>query len=289
MEKAAPTTPDSKKVSIPLVMTRNTEQGLADLGYTKTERNKMTPEEGMRIVDAGVPKEKQKPVAEKTTETKKKNERKIFKAAVIDATKLVEAQARDIADHKMTESKEDRSKNWFSRKISQIWTHNLAQEYTRHKMNAEANGEILSSGNLYQGESADTAAHTDAMNSIITRFTSEYEDDMLKGTEKASKKPKSQGANADIKKLIEKYAADPTMTKEAFKKEEKILLSGIDKAYVKENTLYANNLFEIATEVRDSVTHGEKLDEMDFEVELTLGKAQESLNTESKQSLFEKM
>ncbi len=37
-------------------------------------------------------------------------EKKVYKAAIIDAQELADAQARDIADHRMTESKEDRSK-----------------------------------------------------------------------------------------------------------------------------------------------------------------------------------
>ena len=254
MEKASPTTPDTTKAPA-----------------------------------APAPKVK-RPSGEKTADLAKKNERKIFKAAVVDATKLVEAQAKDIGDHKMTESKEDRSKSWFKRKVTQIWKHNLFQEYYRHKKIAEARGEIIASGDLYKGEEgADAAAHVSAMNAIVERFTSEYEEDMLKKSEKGTKQTANAGANAELKKLIEAYAADPKMSPAAFKEEQKRILSSVDKDYAKEGTLYADNLLAIATEVRDSVAHGEKLSEMDFEVELTLGKAQESLNTEAKKSFFEKM
>ncbi len=228
-------------------------------------------------------------VPSKTSEAKK-NERKVYKAAVIDATKLVEAQAKDLGDHRMTESKEDRGKSWITRKVTQFWKHNLFQEYYRHKKIAEARGEIIASDDLYKGEEGVEAdAHSSAMNALIERFTSEYDDEMLKGAEKKTKQNTNEGANKEIKKLIEAYAADPKMTKEDFKEEQKRILSSVDKDYAKEKTLYADNLLAIATEVRDSVAHGEKLSEMDFEVELTLGKAQESLNTEAKQSFFEKM
>src|SRR3989344_1271932 len=54
-------------------------------------------------------------------------ERKIYKAGVIDVSALAEAQARDVADQKMTESKEDRNKNWSRAQLS------ASGNKTRHK------------------------------------------------------------------------------------------------------------------------------------------------------------
>ncbi len=217
-------------------------------------------------------------------------EKKIFKAAVIDMAKLVEAQARDIGDHKMTESNEDRSKGWFKRTLTRIWKHNLAQEYYRQKEIAKARGEILQTRNLYAGEEGVLLEHSNkAMDAIIERFTSEYEAEMLKQEEKDSKLPENIELNSKIKELIKQYASDPSMTKEAFDEEQTKILQTVDKEYGTKGKMYADNLFDIATEVRDSITHGAKLEEMDFEVKMTVGRAEQSLNTEARKSTFEKM
>ena len=217
-------------------------------------------------------------------------EKKIYKAAVIDTSSLVEAQARDIGDHKMTESKEDRSKGWFSRTTTRIWNHNLAQEYYRQKEITNAKKQIIESGNLYAGEEeGESARHQEAMGAIIDRFTSEYDTEMLKDEERASKEKLDAVASAQIRELIKTYAGDPDMGKDAFKEEQTRILSSINPAYADAGKQYADNLFQIATEVRRSVEHGQSLQSLDFDVELTLGRARESLNTESQRHTFDRV
>jgi hypothetical protein len=223
-------------------------------------------------------------------------ERKIFKAAVINTSELVKSQSRDVGDARMTESKEDRSGNFLLRLKRRIWDHNLAQEWYRQREISRARKEILESGNLYAGEkdfdpdngALSASASKEAMQAIIERFTSEYEDEMLKEGERESKEV-IEGAeiNNKLKDLIKQYARS-SMTKAAFDEQKKSILSHYDKKYKDPKSLYADNLFEIATEVRDAVAQGTKLAELDFEVELTLGNARESLSTEAHHSGFDK-
>lgn len=217
-------------------------------------------------------------------------EKKVFKAGVIDTTALAETQARDLADSRMTESKEDRSKNWFSRNLNRIWKHGIAQGYYRQKEISKARKEIFESGNLYAGEEGGkTTAHTDAMRAIVERFTSEYDKEVLRKEELETKTAASQQANEDIKKLIQSYAGDPTMKKEDFDAEKARILSGYDKSYGEKNKLHADNLFEIANEVRNAIEHGTKLESMDFDINLSLGKARDSLNSEMKKNTFDSL
>ena len=215
-----------------------------------------------------------------------------FKAAVVNIDQLVESQARDIGDGKMTESKEDRSKGWLSRNWNRIWKHNLMQEYFRQKEISKARKDIVESQNLYKGEEnphsvSDTSAHKEAMDSIITRFTSEYEDDMLRKEEADSKKAGTESVNNDIKKIIKSYAGGH-LSADAFNREKNLILKGYNPEYAKEKSLYADNLLDIANEVKQAVENGEKLEDMDFDIKLTLGKARESLNTEAKKTAFDK-
>lgn len=222
----------------------------------------------------------------------KENKKKVFKAGIVDVSKIAEAQARDVADSRMTETKEDRSKNWLVRTGKRIWKHNLAQEWYRQREIGRARKEISESGNLYGGESNDANIkdYEKAKLAIIERFTSEYEDEMLKQEEKDSKKSVTdEKVKLAIKDLIKEFAGDPTMSEVAFKEEQKRILHESDPEYVEKGKLYADNLLDIAREIKNSVSHGEKLTEMDFDVEITLGKARESLNTEAKHNAFEKV
>ena len=114
-------------------------------------------------------------------------ERKLYRAAVVDTTSLVEAQARDDADHKATESKEDRSKSWFKRAVNRIWEHNLAKDHVHQRRMDEARKKILQTGNLYVNEDGSTKAGTDAaMDSLVERFSNECRNELLRDEEKRS-------------------------------------------------------------------------------------------------------
>lgn len=222
-------------------------------------------------------------------------ERKVYKAGVVDVSKLAEAQARDVADHRMTESKEERAKgfkNWIIKTSKRIWKHNLAQEWYRQREIGRVRKEISESGNLYAGESEEASIqkYEEAKKAIVERFTSEYEDEMLKTEEKASKKEITDDETKNnIKDLIKQFAGDQTMSEDAFREQQKRILSKSNPEYTEKGKMYADNLLDIAREIRNSVTHGEKLNEMDFDVEITLGQARESLNTEAKHNSFEKI
>lgn len=226
-------------------------------------------------------------------------ENKILKAAVINTDELVKSQSRDVGDARMTESKEDRSANLLTRTLKRMWKHNLAQEWYRQREIGRARKEILETNNLYAGEKefdpdqvsakkASDDASKEAMQAIIDRFTSDYGDEVLKEEEADSKQViEGQAINQKLKELIKLYA-DTEMGDEAFKQEKNRILSVYDKKYADPKSMYADNLLTIAKEVQDVVRQGTKLAELDFEVELTLGDARESLSTHANQSDFDK-
>ncbi len=226
----------------------------------------------------------------------KKIEKKVFKAGIINIDELAAAQSRDIADARMTESKEDLSGSRTKRFFKRIWKHNLAQDYYRNKEVEKVRQQILDSGNLYEGEKqygeeghADAEHNKNAMKGIVDRFTSEFADEILREEENETKRSGDVAINNQIKELIKSYAASNTMSKEAFKEEKDRLIFLHNPAYATEGSLYADNLFDIAKEVKDSIAHGQSLQDMDFDVELTLGKARESLNSEASKTAFDKI
>jgi hypothetical protein len=230
-------------------------------------------------------------VPEPVAPTKKEVERQKLRAVVIETTRLTEAQAHDVADHRMTESKEDRSKPWLQRTVSRVWKHNLFQEYYRQREIQKAREQIHKTGNLYAGEEGGAdAKHKEAMKAVMDRFTSEHDQETLTEKERWSKHSvEGEEANRRLKSLIQEYAGDPTMTEEIFGEERTRILSTLNPQEQKGGTTYADNFLEIATEMRKSIAHGAKMQDLDFDVELTLGKARESLNTEAKRSTFDKV
>lgn len=225
-------------------------------------------------------------------------DRKILKAAIVNTSELMHAQARDIGNARMTESKEDRSGNIIARTVKRIWKHNLAQEWYRQREVSRARKEILETNNLYAGEKefdpdqtkaskASDSESKEAMQAIIDRFISEYDDEDVLRKGESRDVVEGEIINTNLKDLIKYYAANK-MSEIAFKQEKERILSAYDKKYADPKSMYADNLLTIANEVRDAVNQGAKLAELDFEVELTLGDARESLHTEADQTEFDK-
>lgn len=219
--------------------------------------------------------------------------KKKFKAAVVNLDEIVKSQSRDIGNAKMTESKEDRSGNIFKKTWTRLWKHNIAEEYYKQKEISAAKKDILDNKNIYIGEKDfgfddGNNSHKEATDAIIDRFLSEHEQEMLKQEERDSKVVINKQVNDKIKDLIKEYASG-NISAEVFTAEKDRILSEDHSDFVSHEKMHADNLFEIANEIKDSIEQGEKLGEMDFDIEITLGKARESLNTEAKKTTFDKI
>ena len=208
----------------------------------------------------------------------------------------IEEQARDMAEEKLLSSKAElKGFGGFFRKI---WKHNLAHEYYRQKEIAKAKREIRESGNIYAGEKGEKADHESAMGAIVERFCSEYEAEgmLRRGEEKKILEDddvESSLIKSDITALIGRFAAG-TLTEAQFESEKKKLLErnfseAGDKKGKKRNSLYVDNLLEIAKQVKDSVSHGAGLDALDLEFELVIGKARVGVETEPQFNAVDKI
>ncbi len=226
---------------------------------------------------------KNKVIEEPEVPTAKKERN--FNVAIVDARELAEAQARDRGDASMTESKEDRSQNIFKRTVSRIWKHNFQQERYRQDEINKVRKEILKKDNLFAGEGSDA----EARKAIVERFSGEFDKDlqghMLKEGEEL--RPENEALNDSIRLLVKNHAANP-MHKEIFIEERNRILSHYDKKNSAMGAVYADNLFDIAEQVRDAIKHGENLDELASEIRVRLGHAKEGLNTKAQGTKFDK-
>ncbi|HBR71385.1 MAG TPA: hypothetical protein DEA27_01070 [Candidatus Moranbacteria bacterium] len=218
------------------------------------------------------------------------------KHKIVIASVDIEQQARDIAEEKLLSSKKElKGVSGFWNKI---WKHNLAHEYYRQKEIAKAKREIQQSGNLYVGEKGEKADHDNAMNAIVERFVSEYEgEDLLRrGEEKRILKEEQlgeKGLSENIQNLIKQFASG-TITEEQFNLEKNNifgnnLTDSKEKSPARKSLIYADNLLEIAKQIKDSIAHGKGLDALDEDFEIVLGKARVGVETEAQYNAVDRL
>jgi hypothetical protein len=212
------------------------------------------------------------------------------KRKIVIARVDIERQARDVAEEKLLASKgEVKSVRGI---FDRIWKQNLAHEYYRQKEISKAKREITDSGNLYAGESGDRSDHENAMRAIVERFGTEYEDETLlrKGEERRSLKegtPDDTVLRAKIVGLITRFASDE-LSEEQFLSEKKKLVNSIDTG-VPSQAVYADNLLEIARNVKESVTHGKGLDAIDDDFDIVIGNARTGVETEARYNAVDRI
>ncbi len=211
--------------------------------------------------------------------------------SVVNAEELAINEARRAADANMTESAKNLKgiKGFFVK----IWKHTYFDEYYRQKQVNKVTADIKNSDNIYVGriKDADKTAHESAMKAISDRFTSEYEGTLSKGEEKKildDKEPETIKAKTDIKTILDDYAMGK-IDDEVFKSEKSRIINGLKKEdLLKGANTYADNLFEIAQNARLAIEHGAKMNELDYNLNIVIGKAKSSLKTEAHFNLVDK-
>lgn len=229
-------------------------------------------------------------------------EKKKFTAAIIDTTDLMKEQAIDVGNEKMTMKapSEELAKTkglkkfvkgeYWSRVGQKAWKHGIARDFYRNKEIYKASQEILKSENAFIGEGKDKEDHDRVMSDIIDQFTSGYEETIHKeaGEEKVILNKDELGEKTTenkeaVKQLIKDYATGK-ITKESFKTQEERLFHDLkeshDEKVIKENTMYASNLLEVAEQIKLAIKNEEFLENEDFEVEVIYGKSKAGVRTQ---------
>lgn len=236
--------------------------------------------------------------------SKMSSQRKTLNVGLLDTTNLAEAQARDIAKAKMTKPIEEKDKTFMDKTlvtkfVKNIWKNNIAQGYYEQREFNNAKKAIFDNGDLYIGEKdfektnnkteiETKLATKNGLNAILDRFLSKYEDEQLSQNEKSTKEVnKNLEINGRLSELVKSYATGTVTEKDFIENQNKIFFD-YDQEYGEKGKMYATNLLEIARNVKDSYMHGKDLANLDFDLNFTYGKANQSLKTEAKLNSFEK-
>ncbi len=216
------------------------------------------------------------------------------RVAIVEMKGALEEEARDVADERLTASKEElRGVKGFCAKI---WKHNLFREYYRQKEISKSKSEILNSGNLYAGEGARKIVHDEAMEAVVDRFVSEYEEVIHTeaGEERkivTDESTEDARLNQEVRALIREYASG-AIDDETFNAERGRIISyatNFNGDDLSAAITHTDNLLEIAREARLAVEHGAALEQIDSEIEIVVGKAKIGVRTEANFNTVDKI
>ncbi|MDP3795361.1 MAG: hypothetical protein Q8R13_05600 [bacterium] len=214
------------------------------------------------------------------------------KVVIADTSEGAEAMARDVAESKRT--KERSQLTGLTGFLKKIWQHNLANEYYRQKEIAAARGQILGSGSLYGTTPEERQAHRDTMGAIVDRFANEYKTEMIHEGEVKETLGDSAGetaAKAQIRDLVYDYAAG-AINDDEFARRKRAVFNDLKQArpdVIERGDMYADNLLDIAREIKTNVEHGERLRAEDLDFEIIVGKAKAGVRTEAQYSRIDRV
>ncbi len=217
--------------------------------------------------------------------------REKLKAVIVNIDDLAEQAARDSAERTLTASKE--SMRGVSGFFKRIWTHTLAREYYRQKHVSQARGAIREKEDLYAtevGSAVKEGAHEQTATALVNRFASEYDEMVHRGESRRKIGDRLEDEHArseagslkhEIRSLMSDYASGKIGDDDFTEAKKQILHTVSRSEGSKEDAMYADNLLEIARQVKQAIEHGQKLEELDLDLDVVLGKARSSIQTEA--------
>ncbi len=219
------------------------------------------------------------------------------KVVIVEASEAVEEKARDVAEARLTASLEEQK--GIHGLAKRIWKHNLFFEYYRQQEIQKAKKEILEKENLYADEERDKFTHEATMKTIVEQFSSEYDEVIHK---EAGEKREYLGDTKEetdvksrVKKLIRDFAQQDLNKEEVIKSfvegKNRIFseVKGVKNEIIDKGVLYADNLLEITKEIQRNIEHGKKLEELDLDFDVVVGKAKSGVRTEAQFNAVDKI
>lgn len=206
----------------------------------------------------------------------------------IGSVEDVRAVARDAADARLARETQG---GGFRGLVRRIWKGNVAREYYQQKYQQEAESEIQESGNLFVHQGADRAESDEAMNSLVQRMTHKHADELISAGAGESltslddpEDERSQAVRSSIFSLIDQYSTG-ALDEDNFEEEKNRVLSELSEQHPElfgEGMLFADNLLEIAQNVKAMVRHDRGVADILQNARLDVGKLASGVRTEAR-------
>ena len=218
--------------------------------------------------------------------------------AVVDQTHDVEAAAKDYAEARLRgESEAAREAGRIKGFLHRIWRgeNGIATKYFFNKYVEEAKQRAEEEGL--------TVLYTDsvelrnaAMGATIARFTSEYDESIHEvAGERRQELAEDSPFGLAVKKLIENYVEGDSKdwSEEAFREAQSRIVRQLDQYgdgddLIGEGKVRIDNIWQIAQAVKESVNHGESLDNVLQGMKIYTGESRSGVRTEAHQSKIDK-
>lgn len=233
------------------------------------------------------------PEQSSTSEKTRAELKEKLRAVIVNMDRLAEQAARDSGERSLTASAE--SMKGVSGFFKRVWTHTLAREYYRQQHVSKARETIRTKNDIHAAEiehPVGKEAHEATAKALVERFEQEYEETLHKGeTRKVINREGDNGLNikGEIIALMKDYAAG-TMSDDDFNEAKKQILHTVSQVEGsdKEDSMYADNLLEIARYVKGAANQKEALDALNENLSVVLGNARDSIQTEAKHNVVDR-
>ena len=218
--------------------------------------------------------------------------------AVVDQTHDVEAAAKDYAETRLREESETaREAGRIKGFLHKIWRgeNGIATKYFFNKYVEEAKQRAEEEG-LTALYTDNVALRNAAMGATIARFTSEYDESIHEAAgERRQELAEDSPFGLAVKKLIENYVEGDSedWSEEAFREAQSRIVRQLNQYgdgdnLVGEGKVRIDNIWQIAQAVKESVDHGESLDNVLQGMKIYTGESRSGVRTEAHQSKIDK-
>lgn len=223
--------------------------------------------------------------------TRPVDEEEPLTVAMIDDSYGMRQRARDIADARL--ASETQKGGGFRGLLRRVWKGSVANEYYRQKYNNEAMTDLHSQESMFGSNRRASRNH---VVNTVDRFTSEYEAETVhreagERKEMLDDSPEGNLVKSAIKGLINEYALG-TLDDEGFNSERLRVLSDLSTTHPQlmgEGLLFADNLLDIAQQVRGRVNAGASLEATLERMKFIVGEASTGVRTEAHLTRADKM
>lgn len=221
---------------------------------------------------------------ENTGDNQPIEERARIKVAVVDVSSAIKSTAVDRAEEKLTAELGDlRGVKGFFQKV---WKHNIAREYYRQREVGRQQARIIESGSLFEDE----AGHRQAVGAVVDRFVSDYEETVhVEAGE--SKSGANEAVRTEVQRLVKEYAVG-RLDDEGFEESRNRLFSmirGVERGRENQGLMYADNMLEVARQMRSEVVAGRAIETLDSDLEVVVGRARLGVRTEAQLSTVDRI
>ncbi|MGH7141462.1 MAG: glycosyltransferase family 9 protein [Minisyncoccia bacterium] len=220
--------------------------------------------------------------------------RKRKTAVIVEHGADVTAAARDVAERRLQNGKEEARGFGLSAIKKRIWDYGLAGRINLGRETGRAKNEIISQKNIFAleeslGEREKEKANRKRRQALIERFSSEYEEAIhAEAGEERRVNEEAGVSSSEIKALISRFALDEIDEDNFIEARNRIVGRAVTQRdsdnsskFARAEVYHTDNLLEIAKEIKAASSHREGVEALVADLDIVIGRAKTGARTEA--------